>query len=261
MLAPSYGIGTSMSDPICATHQGLAEAYDFFNERLFAGRLPRCLVTMHRPRGAYGYFPGKWFSRRVGEEVTDEIALSPAHFRRQKTGESLLTLAREMCHHGQYHFGIPRANLMKTIGLIPTKTRVSGGNPGRGADHYIAPGGPFALACAELVKSGFVVRYAELWSDERARKTKYVCPVCGLCAWGKPAIELLCGGCNERMEGEEKKGADRTRGRRGPRLGGTRESWARRWAAVPHMELDPSRSAAHESGLGNRSHLTHGSQV
>ena len=203
MLAPSYEIGTSMSDPICATHQGLAEAYDFFNERLFAGRLPRCLVTMHRRRGAYGYFPGKWFSRRVGEEVTDEIALSPAHFRRQKTGESLLTLAREMCHHGQYHFGIPRANLMKTIGLIPTKTRVSGGNPGRGADHYIAPGGPFALACAELVKSGFVVRYAELWSNERARKTKYVCPACGLCAWGKPAIEILCGGCNERMEGEE----------------------------------------------------------
>ena len=25
--------------------------------------------------------------------------------------------------------------------------------------------------------------------------------------------------------------------------GGTRESWARRWAAVPHMERDPSRSA------------------
>ena len=67
----------------------------------------------------------------------------------------------------------------------------------------VVPGGPFALACAELVKSGFTVRYVELWSDEQARETKYICPACGLGAWGKPAINIVCGSCNERMEGEE----------------------------------------------------------
>jgi hypothetical protein len=36
--------------------------------------------------------------------------------------------------------------------------------------HGIAPGGPFAKACAKLVKSGFAVRYVELWSDEQARR-------------------------------------------------------------------------------------------
>ena len=43
-----------MTDPTRTTYQGLTEAYDFFNERLFAGRLPRCLITMQRQKGAYG---------------------------------------------------------------------------------------------------------------------------------------------------------------------------------------------------------------
>ena len=60
----------------------MTEAYDFFNERLFAGRLPRCLITMQRQRGASGYFAGKRFGTKDGAEVTDEIALNPAHFSR-----------------------------------------------------------------------------------------------------------------------------------------------------------------------------------
>ena len=196
----------------CTTHQGLAEAYDFFNERLFAGRLPRCLVTLHRHRGSYGYFPGKWFNSWDRMEVTDEIALNPAHFRGQKMGESLSNLAHEMCHHEQYHFGKPGrriycneewADMMKAIGLIPAKTRESVGKPRREVSHYVVPGGPFALACAELVKSGFAVRHSELWGDEQARKRKYICPTCGLSAWGRPIISLVCGDCNERMECEE----------------------------------------------------------
>jgi hypothetical protein len=61
----------AMTDPTRSTYQGLTEAYDFFNERLFGGRLPRCLITMQRQKGAYGYFAGKRFGTRDGEEVTD----------------------------------------------------------------------------------------------------------------------------------------------------------------------------------------------
>ena len=127
-------------------------------------------------------------------------------------GESLSDLAHEMCHHEQYHFcksgrriycNEEWADMMKAIGLIPAKTRESVRKPRREVSHYVVPGGPFALACAELVKSGFAVRYVELWSDEQAPITKYICPACGLGAWGKPAINLVCGSCDERMEGEE----------------------------------------------------------
>lgn len=33
-----------------------------------------------------------------------------------------------------------------------------------------------------------------------ASKTRYTCPGCGLNAWGKPGIYLICGECGQRME-------------------------------------------------------------
>jgi hypothetical protein len=208
-----------MIDPTRTTYQGLTEAYDFFNARLFGGKLPRCLITMQRQKGAFGYFAGKRFGTKDGAEVTDEIALNPAHFRSRTTEESLSTLAHEMCHLEQDHFGKPGrtsyhnrewAGMMKAIGLIPSATGLPGGKEtGQKVSHYIAPGGPFDVACTELVKTGFAVRYVELWSDPEKRKkkaaskTKYTCPDCGLNAWGKPEIHLVCGDCETRMEADD----------------------------------------------------------
>lgn len=36
------------------TYDGLNRAYAFFNDRLFAGELPACLVTLQRAKKAYG---------------------------------------------------------------------------------------------------------------------------------------------------------------------------------------------------------------
>lgn len=33
---------------------------------------------------------------------------------------------------------------------------------------------------------------------ERRKKIKYSCPVCGFNAWGKPALELMCGVCSSK---------------------------------------------------------------
>lgn len=211
-----------MIDPTRTTYQGLTEAYDFFNQRLFAGRLPRCLITMQRQRGAYGYFAGARFGTKDGQEVTDEIALNPAHFRDRTTEQSLSTLVHEMCHLEQHHFGKPSrtayhnkqwAGMMEAVGLVPSDTGAPGGKTtGQKVSHYIAGGGPFDRACGELVGQGFAVRYVELWSDPEARKkkaaskTKYTCPSCALNAWGKPEINLVCGDCDQRMTAEEGEG-------------------------------------------------------
>ena len=153
-----------MTDPTRTTYQGLTEAYDFFNERLFAGRLPRCLITMQRQKGAYGYFAGKRFGSRDGAEVTDEIALNPAHFKSRTTEESLSTLAHEMCHLQQEHFGKPGrtsyhnkewAGMMEAIGLIPSDTGAPGGKQtGQKVSHYIAGGGRFERACRRADRAG-----------------------------------------------------------------------------------------------------------
>src|ERR1700758_3131944 len=94
-----------MTDPTRTTYQGLTEAYDFFNERLFAGRLPRCLITMQRQKGAYGYFAGKRFGTKDGSEVTDEIALHPAHFKSPHDREKLFAPRPRKVPSGAGPFG------------------------------------------------------------------------------------------------------------------------------------------------------------
>ena len=47
--------------PTESTYGYIQQAYDFFNQRLWDGNLPQCLITMQRHKGAYGYYsPGKF---------------------------------------------------------------------------------------------------------------------------------------------------------------------------------------------------------
>ena len=94
-------------NPTLKTYDGLNRAYAFFNDRLFAGELPACLVTLQRAKKAYGYFAGGRFGSKDGKTVTDEIALNPSHFRNRTTEQSLSTLVHEMVHLWQHHFGKP----------------------------------------------------------------------------------------------------------------------------------------------------------
>ena len=120
-----------MTTPTKKTYDGLNHAYAFFNDRLFGGRLPPCLITMQRSKKAYGYFAGGRFGTRDGREITDEIALNPSHFSSRTTEQSLSTLVHEMTHLEQHHFGTPSRNgyhnrewagLMRAVSLrsLPT---------------------------------------------------------------------------------------------------------------------------------------------
>jgi len=79
-------------DPTRVTYVGLTEAYDWFNAWLFAGELPRALITMQRRKGSYGYFAPKRFGTRDEVEIVDEIALNPTAFRIRTDEETLSTL-------------------------------------------------------------------------------------------------------------------------------------------------------------------------
>lgn len=208
-------------NPTTITYKSLDDAYAFFNRKLFAGRLPACLITMQRSKSAYGYFAGGRFGSKDGRVITDEIALNPSHFHERSTEQSLSTLVHEMTHLEQHHFGKPSragyhnkewAELMKAVGLIPSDTQEPGGKQvGQRVSHYIEPGGRFERACAELVKKGFDPLYVERWSEggEKTRKTKaasktrYTCPDCAANAWAKLGMHLVCGDCNARMEVED----------------------------------------------------------
>src|SRR6266581_4862041 len=104
---------------------------------IFCGSLPPCLITMQRHKGAFGYFSGERFASLADpKEVTDEIALNPVHFATQKPAKVLSTLAHEMAHLWQHHYGKkPRrgyhdrqwAAKMHEIGLIPSASGEEGG--------------------------------------------------------------------------------------------------------------------------------------
>jgi predicted SprT family Zn-dependent metalloprotease len=152
------------------------------------------------------------------EEITDEIALNPAHFATRTPTKILSTLVHEMVHLWQHHCGKPGrrgyhnkqwAAKMREVGLIPTDTGQSGGKEtGEKVTHLIEDGGPFDKACtAWLANQGPILYHDRAGDAARKRKavskTKYTCPVCELNAWAKPDAHLICGDCNEELEAEQ----------------------------------------------------------
>lgn len=209
------------SNPTRRTYDSLTQAYEYFNDALFSGELPPCLITMQRHKGAYGYFSGNRFASAADpEEITDEIALNPAHFATRSAAAVLSTLAHEMVHLWQHHFGTPSrpgyhnqewAMKMRAIGLIPSDTGQPGGKEtGQKMSHFIEAGGAFEEACREFLETGAAVLYQDRAGEgeeatrkkKAASKTKYTCPDCGLNAWAKPAAALICGECEQKMEAE-----------------------------------------------------------
>ncbi|EAA4127232.1 sprT domain-containing protein, partial [Salmonella enterica subsp. enterica] len=47
--------------PTQQTYEELQVAYDHFNEALFDGSLPPCLITLQREKKTYGYFSAERF--------------------------------------------------------------------------------------------------------------------------------------------------------------------------------------------------------
>ena len=111
---------------------------------------------------------------------------------------------------------------MKSLGLQPTDTGRPGGREiGDHMTHYIVDGGPFAEHAAQLIAAGFAIAWreappeeqvdgdegedegagssaAEFRAPERKQRksgvrVRYTCPACGLNAWAKHDVELICG--------------------------------------------------------------------
>lgn len=217
-----------MQNPTTEAYGEFQEAYDFFNNSLFAGKLPTCLITLHREsKRTRGYFAHNRFVPLAdGRTATDEIAMNPMHFATRSVVEVLSTLAHEMVHLWQAHCGKPSrvayhnkewAAKMKEIGLQPSDSGKPGGKEtGQKMTHYIIEGGAFELAAAELVRGGFTLSWADAASGAEAptkakksgSRVKFTCPECAANAWGKSGLKLICGECAQLMLGDEESDDD-----------------------------------------------------
>jgi predicted SprT family Zn-dependent metalloprotease len=206
------------TSPTTRSYSDLEKAYDHFNLRLFDNKLPPCLITLQRHKGAYGYFSGERFASMDGAEITDEIAMNPATFEGRTPLEILSTLAHEMAHlwrhrcsekkppRGGYH-DIVWVEVMIEIGLIPQAVNGPvGKGTGDKVSHRIEPGGRFEREAKRFLERNTLGLYSDRAGDQETRKkkaaskTRYTCPACEQNAWAKPDANLKCGDCDETME-------------------------------------------------------------
>lgn len=163
--------------PTKEAYEELQKAYDHFNLALFEGRLPDCLITLQREKNAFGYFSAARFVNKKRVK-TDEIAMNPTYFSVRTIAETLSTLAHEMTHLFQVHFGTPGraryhnkewADKMEAIGLMPSSTGQEGGKrTGDRMSHYIVEGGPFENACKKLLTEDFKLSWADRFPPRQA---------------------------------------------------------------------------------------------
>jgi SprT-like family len=163
--------------PTTETYSELQQAYDAFNDALFDGKLPECLITLQREKSSYGYFCPNRFTNLAGDQV-DEIALNPTYFAVIPLIEIMQTLVHEMTHAWQFHFGQPGraryhnsewADKMESIGLMPSSTGQPGGKrTGDSMADYAIEGGRFIAACRELITGDFKISWYDRFSSKKA---------------------------------------------------------------------------------------------
>lgn len=73
-----------MNHPTLTNYQSFSTAYDWFNHRLFANALPRCLITMQRRKQYYGFFVG-------GNWAATKARGKPRPARKGKTDETVVS--------------------------------------------------------------------------------------------------------------------------------------------------------------------------
>jgi len=148
----------------------LSECYDLLNETLFSGELGGCVLTFEDKGQSFGHYRNLGYVSRDGQIRKDEICLNPRHFL-TNTGdlELLQTLAHEMSHQWQQHFGSPSRNnyhnkewgtKMEAIGLIPSSTgRPGGKKTGQSMADYPKEGGKFLSEAGKILEGRQLIRF------------------------------------------------------------------------------------------------------
>ena len=159
----------------------LQEIFDFFNQKLFGGELPNCLISLQRSKGAAGYFSYSSWENDKGKKI-DEIALNPSNFKNKDLKTILSTFVHEMCHLWQSYFGKVGKNgyhnqawaeKMQAIGLIPSHTGKKGGNQtGYKMSHFVLKDGLYEKSFNELEKLGGKMSWIESIGEQKRTMLK-----------------------------------------------------------------------------------------
>jgi predicted SprT family Zn-dependent metalloprotease len=222
LIAVKTKSGVYTPTPSAQMYVPLLEAFNHFNDELFGGALPDCLVTIRAKGRTQGFYHAKRFAALRDKAVTDEIAMNPAFFPARPLRDIASTFVHEMAHHWQEHRGRPPRNgyhdrewaaKMRSIGLMPSDTEAVGGRQtGYHMSHYIIEGGAFALSFERLEACGWQIGWGDAVTvtgaptgegggaveSPKPKRERYVCSGCGAKMYGPSSvgdlIHVHCGG-------------------------------------------------------------------
>ncbi|MCU7818071.1 MAG: SprT-like domain-containing protein [gamma proteobacterium symbiont of Lucinoma myriamae] len=153
-----------MERPTTIVYEELQKSYEYFNQVLFDGQLPACIITLQRKKKSHGYFSPSQFADKEGRTM-DEIAMNPQYFITRKIEEVLSTQVHEMVHLWQEHYGKPGrgryhnkewVEKMISIGLMPSDTgKPEGAKTGDRISHFIIEEKAYSQACNKLINHKF----------------------------------------------------------------------------------------------------------
>jgi hypothetical protein len=196
-------------------------AHNFFKKHLFKDLLSGVVLAFNRNVKSAGYY------RPIGYVTSDSIIIPEININPDRLflpPEIVMsTLVHEQCHHFQCLHGSPGrgkyhnkqfADLMEYMGLMCSDTGLPGGKKtGERMTHYIIEGGrfqqvfsalpdeckiPFSTIPTRRFHNRNTTRVTPTVENDR-NKTKFVCPICGCAAWGKPSLHISCDDCYTQM--------------------------------------------------------------
>jgi predicted SprT family Zn-dependent metalloprotease len=206
--------------PTKAQFAAFEQQFTYFNDALFGGQLPSCILNFSRQANTLGFFaPERWQHEEKGE-VRHEISLNPSHLASLHPGELASIIVHEMCHLWQWEFGQKKsrrgyhneewADKMEEVGLVPTSTGKAGGSRvGQHVRHYVDLKGRRFFNAFVKMPTEYILPWSCDEPEGRTRrgpqpasrnKVKYTCLACGANVWGKPNMHVICGDCDERFE-------------------------------------------------------------
>jgi hypothetical protein len=178
--------------------------FDYFNQQLFDGSLPNCILDLNAKGKSQGYFKPKGWTKYDGQIVTShQISLNPELLQESTSDRAYRALVIQMLALWQHELGETKPvrpgyynteflAKAETVGLV-----LQAKSKGWGIDCFVEPSGLFSQALDNMPLEMYF-----LWKPEveiqktnpklqKTNKVKYHCSKCGQNIWGAASNKPL----------------------------------------------------------------------
>lgn len=192
--------------PTCELSDKYQAIFDYFNQQLFDGLLPNCILDLNAKGKSQGFFKPKGWTKYDGQIVTShQISLNPELLQESTSYRAYMTLVIQMLTLWQHEFGETKLirpgyyntevlEKAESLGLV-----LQAKNKGWHVDCFVEPSGLFCQSLENMplelyfvwkpkAETKLVTNKLKLPSRS---KVKHHCSQCGQNIWGAASIKPM----------------------------------------------------------------------